>query len=304
MIYRKYGKTDVKLSVIALGGHEFYGDGRIKGFADSKESVTAGYIQKGFGEENRREIVFKALDLGINIFDVTIDPEIEAIGRLLEKTSEEVFIQTRPQGMVYKYDRANRKMADYAEIKKEVVRILSMLRRDTLDILNFAFMQEALDDDPEYMYKIGDNISKLKKEGLIRFANADTFSGTDVYMQQIKSGHFDSVFINYNYKDCATMNVIAKAAEKNGMGVFCRELFMKGGLFKAANEMGIKDKSEVAKITLKWILNEPNITSIMVGVADALQLEANARVLDDIRIAESGKKILNALMNNPVFLEQ
>lgn len=104
---------------------------------------------------------------GINFFDVTQDSEKEALGRNLKEMPPpyEIYIQTRPEGMVYTYDPNNAKMAQYAVLKAEVERGLKLLQRDCLDFLNIAFMKSALDHDPEYLGKIKSNIGRLKKRG-------------------------------------------------------------------------------------------------------------------------------------------
>ena len=89
--------------------------------------------------------------------------------------------------MVYTYDLYNCKMGQYESLKAEVQRSLKLLMRDHLDFLNIAFMQSALDHDSEYLDKIKNNVERLKKEGLIRFVCADTFSGEYTYLSQIKS---------------------------------------------------------------------------------------------------------------------
>jgi len=57
----------------------------------------------------------------INFFDVTQDSEKEALGRNLREIPPpyEIYIQTRPEGMVYTYDKFNKKMANYKLIKSE-----------------------------------------------------------------------------------------------------------------------------------------------------------------------------------------
>jgi aryl-alcohol dehydrogenase-like predicted oxidoreductase len=296
MEYRKYGKADVKFSVIGLGGHEFGAGDHIKGFQDSKDAVKPGYTQKGFGGENRKAIVHRALDLGINVFDVTIDPEIEALGRLLEGKND-VFIQTRPQGMVYSYDRANRKMADYSLLKKEVTRLTELLRRERVDILNFAFMQEALDSDPDYMNKMGENIARLKQEGLIRFASADNFSGNATYLAQINSGHFDSIFINYNFRDTHMEDYVIPKAMETETAVLTRELFMKAQLFKMAEEAGETDRALVARTTLKWIMGKPGVTTVMMGVANPEQLTGNLSVLESPELDKKEEELISKIQN-------
>ena len=297
MIYREYGNKGIKLSVLGLGGHEFYSDGRIRGFADDYQlAVTPGYIFPGFGEKNRESIVKKALEMGINFFDLTIDSEKEAMGRILKKLkpSEEIYIQTRPEGMVYTYDENNKKMADYGLLKNEVTRILKLIGRERIDILNFAFMRSALESDSEYMDKIGYNISSLKKEGLIRFANADTFSGEEIYLTQIQSGHFDSIFIDFNIIDKYVKNRIMPACNERSIAIDCRVLFKKGRVFTLAEEAGITDKNLVARTIIKWVLSH-NVTSAIIGVSSVDQLMNNVNIVENINMTEEEKNVIAIL---------
>ncbi len=86
MQYRNLGRTGIKVSVVGLGGHEFHPDSRVAGFGDNKDlAVTPGHIFPGFGGENRLRIVETALEAGVNLFDLTIDSEKEAMGRILRE---------------------------------------------------------------------------------------------------------------------------------------------------------------------------------------------------------------------------
>ncbi len=307
MIYKNYGNTDIRLSRIGLGGHEFNDDGITKCLImQTKNAEKPGYKQEGYGGENRKAIVRKALDLGINLFDLTIDPEIEALGRNLNELSvkDEIFIQARPQGMVYTYDNENRKMADYLLLKNEVIRLINLVKRDRIDILNFAFMKNAVDADPDYIDKIGDNIRKLKKEGLIRYASADTFSGNDVYIKQIESQNFDSIYINLNFREKYILDQIVYKAKDNNMAVIGRELFMKGVLFKMALEAGIEDKSFVAKLALKWALNNEDITSVMVGVYDSAQLEDDVSVIENYKMTQDDYAVIEKIFATELFIRE
>ncbi len=307
MLYREFGHSGIQVSVIGLGGHEFGEGGKIRGFQDDfKLAVQPGYVFEGFGQENRRRIVTRALDLGINLFDLTIDSEKEAMGRLLKqlKPSHEIYIQTRPEGMCYNYDPENRKMAQYDLLKAEVERICRLIGRDHIDILNLAFMKSALDADPEYLDKIGDNIRRLKQAGLIRFASADTFSGESTYLRQYASGHFDSTFINYNLTDQAMEDRVIPEAHARGMAILVRECFRKGQLFAMAEDAGITDRAFVARCAIKWVLRDPRITSVMLGVANPEQLESNCAVLDDPELNEAEQAAIAAILATDRFREQ
>ena len=275
MITRPYGNTGVELSAIGLGGHEFLPDGSSRGFNEDRgDAIRPGYTGKGYGGPNRIGLLKLAFESGINFLDVTIDPEQEALGRNLRDVPPpyDVYIQTRPQGMGYSYDPGNRKMTDFGLLKAEVERILTLLQREQLEILNVPFMQEALDEDPEYLDKIGENVDRLKGEGLIRFASADTNSGEATYLAQIGSGAFDSVSMNLNLADCAAREKVLPAAAAAGMGVITREVFMKGRLFRYGEWAGITDRDLLCRASLTWNLSVPEVTTVLVGAQDKGQL--------------------------------
>jgi aryl-alcohol dehydrogenase-like predicted oxidoreductase len=304
MIYRRTERVDLELAAIGLGGHEYLPDGRSRGFnEDPKRAILPGTIFRGFGQEKRRRVVASAYGHGINFFDATLDSEKEALGRNLHEMPPpyEVYVQTRPEGMVYSYDPYNRKMAHYDLLEAEVRRGLGLLRRDHLDFLNVAFMQSALEDDAEYMLKIAANVERLKEEGLIGYACADTFSGERTYLQQIEAGCFDAIFINFNLADGCGQHKVLPAADARGMGVFAREAFMKGALFKMGMEAGITDRDRLARVALKWVLAHKAVTVVVVGADNPAQLANSVSVLEDIELDEQEQRTLEQLRETHAY---
>lgn len=304
MIYKKLGQTGVDVSIIAMGGHEYLPDGRSRGFNENFNlAVKPGHLFSGFGAETRKKVLAIAFNHGINLFDVTQDSEKEALGRNLKEMPPpyDIFIQTRPEGMVYTYDRYNRKMAQYALLKAEVQRGLKLLQRECLDFLNIAFMQTALDQDPEYLYRIKENVARLKQEGLIRFASADTFSGESTYLKQMESEAFDAVYINFNFADHGALRAVFPSAEEKGLGVISREAFMKGQLFRMADETGYTDRSRLARVALKWNLAHEAVTTVVVGTNNPDHLLNNLSVLENLTLTDDDRNILEKIKTSQLF---
>ena len=304
MQYRRIGKSNVEISVIGMGGHEYLPDGRSRGFNENFElAVTPDHIFDGFGQEIRRKVLKIAFDNGINFFDVTQDSEKEALGRNLKEIRPpyEIYLQTRPEGMVYTYDECNRKMAQYELLKAEVHRILKLLQRDRLDFLNLAFMKSALDNDPEYLAKIGSNISNLKKEGLIRFACADTFSGEYTYLKQIEAGCFDVVYINFNFADHGAGRKVLPIAKEQRLAVVTREAFMKGELFRMAKEVGLTDRSRLAEVGIKWNLSHAAVTNVIVGTNNPDHLLKNLNVLNNLELTGEDKGVIDQIKTSDSY---
>jgi len=304
MLYRRIGETDVRVSVFGLGGHEYLDDGRSRGFnEDPAKAVTPGYILDGFGAAKRRDVLAAAFEHGINFLDATIDSEKDALGRNLQVVvpPDDVYVQTRPEGMVYSYDPFNAKMARYDLLKAEVERALELLQRECIDFYNIAPMATALEHDPDYLKKIADSVRRLKQAGLIRFACADTFSGEAMYLKEIETGAFDAIYINFNFaNDCGCHEVLPAAAER-GMAVFTREAFMKGTLFKMGDEVGLTDRGRLAQLALKWSLCIPEVTLVMVGVGDRAQLECDLAVLDDLMWSDEDEALLTRIKTSPTY---
>lgn len=304
MLYKRIGDSDVKISIIGMGGHEYLSSGKSRGFNEDFELATKpGYIFDGFGDERRKKIISLAFEHGINFFDVTQDSEKEAIGRNLKEIIPpyEVYIQTRPEGMVYTYDKNNQKMADYDLLKAEVHRSLKLLRRECIDFFNFAFMESALCHDPDYLTKIKYNIKQLKKEGLIRFACADTFSGEFTYLEQIKADCFDVVYINFNFADYRPLKKVFPLAREKNMAIITREAFMKGELFKMAEEIGIKDKGRLAKAALKWSLAHAGVTSVILGTNNPDHFVDNLKIIDDMELNDAEIQLIEEVKKTEIY---
>jgi aryl-alcohol dehydrogenase-like predicted oxidoreductase len=290
MRYVPFGKTGIAVSQIALGGHEYLGDGRSRGFnEDMAKAVTPGFIAPGFGGPRRLGVLKAAYDLGVNYFDVTIDSEKEALGRNLAEMPPPfpVYVQTRPEGMCYGYDPGNRKMLDYALLRSEVVRSLGLIRRETIDFLNIGLLKHSIDETPDYLPRLADNLARLRREGLIRFAVADSFSGERLYLAQLASGAFDAVNLDLSLGEQAGLEAVVPRARELGLGAIAREVFFKSELFTIGASIGLTDKARLAAAALAWVVQQRPDT-IIVGVDNAEQLRANvATALDSSRAPDA-----------------
>ena len=304
MNYVRIGNSDVCISTIVLGGHEYLPDGRSRGFnEDMGKAITPGYLFPDFGGEQRKGVLREAFDLGINMFDVTLDSEKEALGRNFAESPPpyEVYVQTRPEGMVYGYDPGNRKMTDGALLRAEVQRILRLLRRDRIDFLNLGILADAIAHDPDFFAKLRHNIEMLREEGLIRFACADTFSGEATYVAQIDCSAFAAVNVNFNVADDGALRAVLPATKNAGMTVIAREAFIKGALFRLGSDAGIADPRLLARAALKWVLAEAHVDAVIVGAGTAEQLIESASVLDNTTLTDRERSALERLASSEVF---
>ena len=261
-----------RLSRVILGGHEYLQDGRSRGF-NFAQAITPGAIVDGFGGPARQRIVAAALDLGINCFDVTIDSEKEALGRNLRDLAPpfDVFVQTRPEGMVYSYDPGNRRMLDLALLRDEVLRIVKLLGRDRIDILNFGY------------------------------AAADSFSGPHTYAAMIASGAFDTVNINFNIAEDWPRDTAIPAAKAADCAVVVREALIKGDLFRLAGDLDVAATASLARGAIKWVAGTAGVDGVILGAASVAQLRESADAALKPNPTEDEQMTLDRTRQRPAF---
>jgi len=291
---RRLGHTGISVSCLALGGHEYLPDGGLKGIADDFDNaVQPGYRRPDFGGPERQEIVARALRRGVNYFDVTIDPEVEALGRALREHAgdsaadsaggsaggSEVLVQARPQGLCYRYDPGNPGLLRPGRLRGEVRRLRDLLGRDAVDVLNLGIEREALDPatgNSDYLTMLADVLAELRADELVRLVACDTlFSGERQYVELIRSGCFDVVWLSFGPLSPAPRQVVLPLAREAGLGVVAREAFGKGSLFTAARAVGV-DVAQAAAAAQLWVLDHAEVAALAVGVRTVAEFDADA----------------------------
>jgi aryl-alcohol dehydrogenase-like predicted oxidoreductase len=303
MEFRQVGNSAVRLSRVALGGHEYLPSGHSRGFnEDFAKAITPGHSFPGFGGDRRKAVLAAAYDHGVNVFDVTLDAEKEALGRNLAEMPPpyDVYVQTRPEAMNYSYDPGNRKMTDLALLRAEVQRILKILRRDRLEILNLGPMRAAIEGDPDFVAKVAANVRTLQREGLILFAAADTFSGQAIYEALVASGAFATLNINFNIADDEPARAVFPLAHKKGVHVTVREAFIKGALFGFGRGLGLDD-AIVARAAMKWLAVCADVDTVIVGADTAQHFHDNVAAFDDAALTDAENAVLEKLQAYPPF---
>ena len=288
MKYRKFGKTDLKISEIgfgawAIGGNAVVGNTPIGwGPADDKISIKA---------------LRKALDVGINFFDTAdfygLGHSENLIGKELRK-NKEVIIATKV---------GHRAIDDTIQLdySKEYIieaceKSLQRLKRDFIDYyqLHSARMQHF---ESEHCTEA---MEQLKKEGKIRYwgLSLNTFHPEPEAKYLIEKkigGGFQLVFNLINQKALTTM----EDAKKNGFGIIARMPLQFGlltGKFKEDTNFADDDHrkfrltreiiSKANKILEEnvWILCEKyNISKTSLALSFILSFDAVNTVIPGIR---------------------
>ncbi|MFB3088615.1 MAG: aldo/keto reductase [Acidiferrobacterales bacterium] len=299
MKYRTLGRTGLKVSEIGFGGWAL--GGGAWGNQKDRDSLAA---------------LNKAIDLGLNFIDTAASygkgRSERVIARALAEHQQRIYVATKihpmpgpwPPSPYCKIER--RYPEDY--LRQKVDERLRNLRTDRIDVLQLHTWTRAWNKAPRAL----DTLRALQNEGKIRYIGISTPEhDQDSVVDLMREGHVDVVQLIYNiFQQDLAAELLPAAAEHN-VGVIVRVPFDEGSLtgkFTKDTQFASDDfrnkyfegdrltrtvervgriRAELegsgftlAQAALKFILAHPAVSTVIPGIRNLRQAEANAAVSD------------------------
>ena len=253
--YRTLGKTGLKVTAVSMG---------VMNCSDPA-------------------VLLRAYDLGINFYD-TADCYMrgrneEMVGKVFEGKRQKVFIQTK----VHAHDEK--------KMRASVERSLRRLRTDYIDVLVWhGHSSQDEVSDP----KLFEFMSKMKKEGKVRFTGFSAHSHmASLLREAAKSNFHDVALVSYNFTHSKDLKEAVALAAQSGIGIVAMKT-QAGGYKK--EKMGGLSPHQAA---LKYILMDQNVSCAVPGVTTIEQIEECAAVMG----TSFSKGDLDALKQYQSFLQ-
>jgi len=266
MGYRRLGKTDLMISEISLGGH-------------------GGFYTKG-GVENRRDVLDKATELGLNYVDTNIADECDLYGKAMdgtrrknwyigfaswpEKITEEDEKELSKEGMLKSIDdRLKSYKTDYLDMWRPVGATWGEGQTNLATM--YMVSHKVLD-------MVVDVFEEVKKAGKVRYLgisahNPKVFRRVLNEYPQFSVIIFPYLFLTKEFGGASLLEL----AKKKDVGVIGLKPFGAGTTF-GLKPQEIEGKVDPkAHILLKTMLKESRISAVIPGVNISEQLEENVK---------------------------
>ena len=303
MNYRRLGRTNFQVSCLGIGGGAF--TGRFYGTVDPTAII---------------ELIHYALDKGVNYVDTArgyLESE-KLIGEALAEWEGECYVATKIHASA---------TAEQAIEQFEVSR--SNLGRDVIDILMVHDLQTLGDGTAavdKIMVKgsIVEGFLELKRHGLIRHLGVS--GRVKELLKAIKTGYFDVLltFNRFNLIDQEALDELIPYAIEQDIGVVIGGVFYQGFLsspletvFKGLNRYWAWDMTEeqltmiqqkvpllqelaghapqkIRELALRFVLSEKRISTAVVGMMTAGEVEEN---LNHIQAGPLAENLYQHIMN-------
>jgi len=271
IIYRTLGRTGMKVPVISFGVMR----------ADNPNLCKAAY------------------EKGIRLFDTANGYQNgnneTMLGNLLKDYPRNSFFmatKVKPVGTDQEGKPSDQTTSEDFLAKFETS--LKRLKMDYVDILYVHDMRslEMLEYKP-----IINAAKKLKKDGKIKFLGFSTHANEPLVINAAAElDTWDVILTSYNFKHTyvTELNSAIKKANQAGIGIVGMKALAGGGFLDKEKTRPINSGA-----ALKWVLSNPDITTIIPGMTDFDQLDLNVKILSDLSISDSEKKDLAYALAEP-----
>jgi predicted aldo/keto reductase-like oxidoreductase len=166
---------------------------------------------------------------------------------------------------------------------------LIRLKRDRLDLLQIHgdSYTQARTDAVLAPGGILDQLEQLKAEGLVRFIGFTTEDQNPAVYRFIETGRFDVVQMCYNLlfqhpAEWTRPFGSMFAAEKQGMGVVTMRTVTSGLFQKWVQWANPANTFDYTPALLQFVLSNPMVDVALVGMRDAVLVEANVAIAEDM----------------------
>jgi predicted aldo/keto reductase-like oxidoreductase len=265
MGYRRLGKTGLMISEISLGGHG----------ASTKKVV-----------ENRRAVLDRATELGLNYVDNNIADECKLYGKAMDGTRRQnwhIGFASWPQKVTQEYENELSKEA----MTKSIEDRLTDYRTDYLDIWRpvGATWGEGQKNIPTMLMvshraldMVVEVFEKVRRQGKVRWL-AISAHNPKVFRRVLNEyPQFSVIIFPYLFltKEMGGDSLLALAKKKD-VGVIGLKPFGAGTTFNIKPSQISGQVDEKAASLVKEMLAEPRISAVIPGVNIPEQLEVNVR---------------------------
>ncbi len=268
---RKYGKTDMTVSVLGFGGAEI------------------GFM--GTAKEDVKRLLNSALDAGLNVIDTAecyVNSE-ELIGEALAGRRNQYYLFTKCGHSPQSYEIG---AWEKHQIKESIDRSLTRLRTDYLDLVHLHSCSEE-------MLRKGDVIEALqeaKAAGKTRYIGYSGDSTAAAYA--IKCGAFDSLQTSVNIADQESIDLLLPEAVKQNMGVIAKrpvanvawkeksfpDYYYIQEYWKRFQKLKFdfidSNLNEEIDVALRFTLSVPGVCTAIVGTTRPNRWQENAKTLE------------------------
>jgi aryl-alcohol dehydrogenase-like predicted oxidoreductase len=291
MEYRRCGKTDMMISAVCLGGHWK----RIDKVLPEKPGGQ-GWLDLGAGvpefDKNRRDVVSRCIDRGINYIDACWANEVIAYSKSLEGRRDKMYLG-------YSWGVTEVRFPEwrtFEKLKQGFEEGLRTAGQDYVDLWRITCLEESSQHDDGTIEELIKALDWAKKSGRARFTGISSHDRPHIKKLIEKyPDQLEVICTPYTAKTkvVADESGLWAAMKQHDVGWFGIKPFASNSVFQgdsSANSPHAEADSRVARLAIRHILCNPAITAPIPGLITVEQVDNMALAVKERRMLDQDEQ--------------
>ncbi len=283
MAYRRLGKTGLWVSAVCFGGHWKRIDEMVPGVLKSRGWLSADLDNAGF-QKNRRDVVTRCLERGINYVDACTREEVVSYARALKGRRDQMYVGFS----WYQEEMRNPKFRTRKALLATLDKGMQASGLDYVDLWRIVMDEKSSRHTKAEVDEMMDALAKARKAGKTRFTGLSSHDRPHIkWMIETYPDVLQVVVMPYTAgsKKLPTDSVF-DAIVKHDVGCLGIKPFASNALFKSggkSGELDAKEKDRRARLAIRYILCNPAMTAPIPGLINTHEVDNVALAVKERR---------------------
>ena len=298
MEYRRLGKTNLWVSGVCLGGHWKRVDKMVPGVFENKKWLSAKLDMDGF-IKNRRDVVSRCIEHGINYIDACTWQEVVTYARALRGRRDSMYLgfswyQEEMRSLSRQWHEAKNsgKPKPAGWVTERLMAALDKGMReaklDYVDVWRITMLSQSGRHTEGEVNEMMEALDKARKQGKVRFTGLSSHDRMHIkWMMETYPDTVQVVCTPYTAKSkVLPTDSVFDAAKKYDVGMFGIKPFANNSLFKGDSSPDsdtAEEDDRLARMAIRYILCNPALTAPIPGMINPHQVDNVARAVKERR---------------------
>lgn len=283
MEYRRLGKTNIWVSAVCLGGHWKRVDKMVPGVFATKAWLSAKLDMDGF-VKNRRDVVTRCMEVGINYIDACTWQEVMTYSRALKGRRDKMYLGFS----WYQEEMRKKNFRTVNALLGTLDKGMREAKLDYVDVWRITMLSQSGRHTASEVDEMMEALDKARKQGKVRFTGLSSHDREHIkWMIETYPDTAQVVCTPYTAKSkVLPSDSVFDAIKKHDVGVFGIKPFAGTSLFKgdsSPNSPTAEEDDKLARMAIRYILCNTALTAPIPGMINPHQVDNMARAVKERR---------------------
>ena len=298
MEYRRLGKTDLWVSAVCMGGHWKRIDKMVPGVFKGGGWLSADLNSDDF-RKNRREVISRCLDVGINLIDACTKEEVMAYSEALRGKRDKMFFAFS----WYQEEMRNAKFRTAKALLQTLDKGMKQAKLEYIDLWRIVMLDKSGKHTVGEVEEMIKALDTARQQGKVRFTGCSSHDRP--HIKKMIETYPDVMQVVVTPYTASSRELpkdsLFEAARKHDVGLLGIKPFASASLFKgdsSPDSPHAEEDNKRARMAVRYILCNPAIAAPIPGLINVQQVDNMAKAVRERRkLDRTEAKQLEAAMD-------